>query len=330
MDIEKVVLKLQSQGMIRPNRIVGQYYTMCCPFHNNGNEKKPSAGIRLSEEYRNGQMYPAGFFHCFSCRKALILQDFIKELLIIHDISTPVEMWMEQNIDGFNPNVEFEYLVPRDMMKALNDKFAIQDLKAKTSTDQVYIDESELSQYRFTVQYMYDRKLTDSVIELFDVGYDANFIPYGRKKPVPSVTFPVRDTSGRTLFICRRSIEGKAFYLPKGVEKPLYGLYELPKGCKSAIIAESCFNVLTSYVYGYPCVGLLGTGTPYQIQQLKSLGVNEFVIATDPDDAGDKGAAKLKRELKQVAMVRRMNLPEGKDLNDLTKEEFDICYRNRL
>lgn len=330
MDIERVVEKLADRGMIRPNRIIGQYYSMCCPFHNNGNEKKPSSGIRLTEEYKNGQLYPAGLWHCFSCRRAYKLEDFIAELLKIHDISTPVEMWMEENIEGYNPNTEFEYLMPKDMMKSLTDKFAVSQMKQMTQKAQSYVSEEELSKYRFTVKYMYDRKLTDLIIDLFDVGFDANFIPYGRKKRIPCITFPVRDRSGNTLFICRRSVEGKAFYLPKDVEKPVYGLYELPKDCKSVVIAESCFNVLTSYVYGYPAVGLLGTGTPNQIKQLKSLGVSEFVVATDPDDAGDKGAAKLKRELKNVGMVRRMYLPEGKDINDLTKEEFEECYQSRL
>ena len=75
---------------------------------------------------------------------------------------------------------------------------------------------------------------------------------------------------------------------------------------------------------------MLGTGTPYQMQQLRELGVSDFVICTDGDEAGHKSANRIKRALSQVAMVWTIPMPEGKDLNDLSsKEEFDELYRRR-
>ena len=106
--------------------------------------------------------------------------------------------------------------------------------------------------------------------------------------------------------------------------KPVYGLYELPKGCKSVIVCESAFNALTCWVYGKPAVALFGTGNSYQIQQLKELGVNEFILAFDPDEAGKRATAKLKKALHSIAIVWSFEgIPEGKDINDLTKKEFD-------
>ena len=129
------------------------------------------------------------------------------------------------------------------------------------------------------------------------------------------------------MFFCRRSIAGKFFNYPTGVTKPVYGLYELPDNCKSVIVCESCFNALTCWVYGKPAVALLGTGNSYQIQQLKELGVNEFVLAFDPDEAGRKATEKLKCALHSVAIVwSYANIPAGKDINDLTKDEFDNLY----
>lgn len=332
MDINIVIDKLAEQGMLRPNRKIGDYYSCYCPFHNDGNERKPSSGILLHDQYRNGQMYPAGWFNCFTCHHSYQLPDFISELLKIHSIHQTGKAWLEENIEGYNHEVEFEPLIPEDMMNGVNNAFAIMSIKDKMKTEKPsYISEQELAKYRFTVDYMYSRKLTDEVIEKFDVGFDANFLPTGRKKKIPCVTFPVRDVNGNTLFICRRSVEGKAFYLPSKVEKSVYGLYELPRGCESVIIAESCFNVLTCYVYGYPAVGLLGTGTPRQIAQLKRLGVKEFVLGMDPDEAGDSACRRLKNALKDVALVRRMvDIPIGKDINDLSKEEFVNIYNNRI
>ena len=109
----------------------------------------------------------------------------------------------------------------------------------------------------------------------------------------------------------------------------MYGIYELPKDCKSVVVCESCFNALTSWRYGRPAVALLGTGNPYQIQQLKQLGVREFILALDPDDAGQRGTEKLKKALRSVAIVYTVSgIPAGKDLNDLTEEEYNQLQLN--
>ena len=51
----------------------------------------------------------------------------------------------------------------------------------------------------------------------------------------------------------------------------------------------------------------------------------------DPDEAGDSACRRLKNALKDVAIVRRMiDIPIGKDINDLSKEEFVNIYNNRI
>ena len=203
------------------------------------------------------------------------------------------------------------------------------NLKLRLGIKQQYVPEEELAQYRYTVPYMYQRKLTNEVIEKYDIGFDGKYIPEGRSKPLPCVTFPVHDMQGRTLFICRRSIEGKFFFLPKDQEKSIFGLYELPPNCKEVIICESVFNALTCVVYGHPAVALFGTGTSHEIDQLRKLGCPSYVICLDNDEAGRKGTEKLKKALSGSSMVWVMTVPEGKDANDLTLDEFIECYNNR-
>lgn len=326
VDVEVILEKLQSFGFIRIHKQVGNYMQIYCPFHSDGNERKPSCGVLLHEEYKNGRKYPQGWTHCFTCGYAETLPDMITDLLKLKSISQTGIDWLVQNIPGFVPDFEseFEALIPDTLMSTLNDKYAVKYLQSLTQPKPEYVSETELASYRFTVPYMYERKLTDEIIEKFDVGYDANWVAPGRTKPTPCITFPVRDKDGHTLFFCRRSIQGKFFNYPTGVTKPVYGLYELPIGCKSVIICESCFNALTCWVYGRPAVALLGTGNSYQIQQLKELGVQEFILAFDPDEAGQRATAKLKRALKSVAIVWSfVGIPAGKDINNLSKEEFD-------
>lgn len=325
IDMYEVIDKLEAQNYIRVHKQVGNYMQIYCPFHNDGNERKPSCGILLHEEVRGGQIYPAGLFHCFTCHYAKSLVEAIEDLLKIHGVNQSGLMWLTQNITNFEAETdEFDALIPTELMDSINSKYTIDCIKKMSETQQTYISEAELSKYRYTVPYMYERKLTDELIEKYDIGYDANWIPPGRKKPIPCITFPVRDSTGRTLFFCRRSIEGKLFNYPAGVTKPLYGIYELPDGCKSVVVCESCFNALTSTKYGRPAVATLGTGNALQIQQLKSLGVQEYILAFDPDEAGKKATEKFKRALSKIAIVWVLTgIPEGKDINDLTLEEFN-------
>ena len=325
VDVEVVVDKLEAFGLIRTARITGNYQQIYCPFHSDGQEHKPSCGILLKEEYRNGRHYPAGWTHCFTCGYAEPLPKMVSDLLERRSILQTGLEWLNENIPGFEADeAEFESLIPTELMDSVTAQYAVSFLQSKLAPARPYVSEAELASYRYTVPKMYERKLTDEIIEKFDVGVDMKFVAPGRKRPTPCITFPVRDETGQTLFLCRRSIEGKFFNYPEGVTKPVYGLYELPPGLKSVIICESCFNALTCWVYGRPAVALLGTGNAYQIQQLKQLGVQEFILGFDPDDAGRRADAKLRRALSSSAIVWSfVGIPPGMDLNDLTKEQFD-------
>ena len=329
-DIETALTYMESNNLIRLGRSTSKWQQLYCPFHNDGQERKPSCGCLLEEETKNGVTYHAGFFNCFACGAKYDLGQGIREILKLKGTSLTAHPVLAKYVNDIILNDETHSLIPSELMTSMMDKYATEDVRSVIlSQKKTYVSEEELASYRYTVPYMYERKLTDAVIEKYDVGYDANFVPPGRKKPLPCVTFPVRDITGRTLFFCRRSIKGKFFNYPEGVEKPVYGLYELPKNCKEVIICESVFNALTAVVYGRPAVALLGTGNQLQISQLKRLGVNSFVICLDPDEAGRKGTEKLKKALSSVAFVWVMHVPEGKDANDLTYEEFENCYNNK-
>lgn len=331
MEVESILQKLESMGLLRLSRPVGDYYQIYCPIHSGGQEKKPSCGVLLHDQYKGNKRTPAGFTHCFSCGLAKPLPDVITQILKNKGISQSGLDWLKENVPGFEAeNVEFDYLIPQELAQSIESKYTIDYINAqllKQTGD--YVTEEELASYRLTVPYMYQRGLTDEIIEKYDIGYDANFIPEGRKKPLPCITFPVKDADGNVLFLCRRSVEGKFFHYPRGVEKSLYGMYELPQGVTSVLVCESCFNALKAISWGYNAVALLGTGTSYEITQLKRLGVQEFVLCLDGDDAGQRGMEKLKKALSSVALVWTIKMPPDKDVNDCTQEEFEKFYASR-
>ena len=279
-----------------------------CPIHNGGQERKPSCGI--STVNKSGT--PSGTVHCFTCGYTANLEQMVSHCFGHDDDGVFGREWLAKNF----------LTVSVENRKDLGLDYSRENLRGCKK----YVDEQELERYRYYHPYMYKRKLTDEVIEQFDVGYDADFqlkSKNGRISHYRCVTFPVRDISGGTLFIARRSVDTKFFHYPEGVSKPVYGLYELPTNCSEVIVCESIFNALTCYVYGRPAVAMLGLGTDEQYNQLKRLPCRKIITAFDPDEAGGHATQRLKRALGSCKLVTTLVIPKGKDVNDLSKEEFE-------
>jgi hypothetical protein len=117
--------------------------------------------------------------------------------------------------------------------------------------NQTFIYDKELEQYRYYHPYMYARKLTNEIIEKFDIGYDDKN---------QCLVFPILNENGNCLFLARRSVNYKYFNYPNSAIKPLYGLYQLkkyaPKDLTEIIVCESMINCLTVWVYGKYAIAL--------------------------------------------------------------------------
>ena len=329
-----VLHELQSQlalnGIRRFGRFVptNTHIQFCCPFHNDGQESNPSCGITTEDiKYSDGRTVSAGTVHCFACGYVSSLEVMISRLFGKEDGGIFGSNWLRKNF----LTIEYEERPELDLDMDRHKKKSNQ-----SKQEQKFISEEELDSYRYFHPYMYKRKLTDDVIELFDVGYDKDFelksSKTGNVTHYRCITFPVRDEYGNTLFIARRSVDTKFFHYPQGVQKPVYGLYELkqlPEFPQDIIICESIINCLTCYVYGRPAVALNGTGTPFQYEQLRKLPCRHYILGLDPDSAGDKGRAKLQAALGNDKIITQLILPrdkktnKGKDINDLTREEFE-------
>ena len=183
-----------------------------------------------------------------------------------------------------------------------------------------FVTEEELDEYRWTHPYWAKRGITDDrIIELFDLGFD---------KKTNCITFPVRDEQGNCLFVARRNVHTKWFNYPQGVEKPLYGLYELhqlEKFPDEVYICESMIDALTIWCYNKYAVALNGLGNELSIAQINKLPCRKVILATDKDDAGKKARIRLRKELnnKIVTELDYRTYPDhAKDMNDMTREEF--------
>lgn len=308
-ELSDIISELQSQLALNQIHLLqktidsGADIMVCCPYHKDGQERKPSAGIRKSD----------GLFHCLACGEIHSLQEMISHCFgYTNDLVGSFGWkWLTKNF--LMLEVEDRALIPLNLSRnRRKDKTNINTLPTAK-----IVTESELERFRYYHPYMYKRKLTDEVIEMFDIGYD---------KQTDCITFPVRDISGNCLFVARRSVKGKYFSYPKDVEKPLYGIFELYQSCEiekeDIIVCESMLDALTCYVYGKYALALNGTGTAVQFEQLRKLPCRKLIIATDNDSAGMRARQRIKRNVKNKILTQYVFPKDKKDINELTKEEF--------
>lgn len=180
--------------------------------------------------------------------------------------------------------------------------------------EQNYLDESILNEFDYYHPYMWKRKLTKDVVDKFHIGYD---------KKHRSITFPVWDDKGNLVMITERSVLSKHFFIPNGVQKPVYLLNFIKKeNIKTVMVVESQLNALTAWSYGIPAVALFGTGSSYQYDILKKSGIRSYILCFDGDEAGRKGAKRFMQNMKKNVFITDMEMPLGKDVNDMEKDEF--------
>lgn len=325
--LKQQVFEKTGRVLFAKYRLRNDELQVCCPFHKNGQERRPSATISLKDKKgENGRKIEAGTFHCFACGETCDITRMISHCLGYTDdlFGLKGRQWLLEN---FTRAFELS-------------SFSLPELQIKSITkkNSSYISEDELDSYRFVHPYMYKRGLDDELIDIFDVGYDPNFVlknkNNGKETNIPSITFPVRDIDGNVLFIARRSIKGKIFHYPQDAVKPIYGIYELfqywdigkidngeYKILDELYVVESIFNCITCWKYHVPAVALLGTGTPQQIKTIERLPVKKYILGHDPDEAGDRGIDRFIKNCYKTN-IEVMDIPQGKDINDLTEEEF--------
>lgn len=263
-----------------------------CPFHADGKERTPSCEILIEDK----EDTKAGTVYCFGCGYKASFLKFVADCL---DISyRNAANWI---LDNSTYSLLDTY---RDIKLIDIDELFGKKPEVKT------VSEEELASYRYYHPYMTQRKLTDEVIQKFDVGYD---------KELDALTFPVY-VKGKCLFVAKRRVSFKRFDMPTMKNKPIYGL-DYVKG-KTVIVCESIINALTCYAYGREAIALFGTGSDNNYKELANTDIRHFILMFDGDNAGRAGAERFKKHIHN-AFVTDIIMPQGKDVNDLTKEEFD-------
>ena len=289
--LKKVKLSIHS-NKLKDMKSNGDNLIVSCPFHKNGLENHASCNVFAN---KSGSI-PVGTYHCFSCGAKGSLPEFINACF--DESGDFGKNWL---IDNF--------------AEAFIESINIDNSISKNIDKKNYLNSDILDNYKYFHPYMFKRKLTEDIIRKFSIGYD---------EKTDCIVFPVWDDKDNLLFLTRRSVNIKFFKIDSDVEKPVYLLNFIKKeNIKEVIICESQINALTAWTWGYPAVALFGTGTKYQYDILKKSGIKHYILCLDGDDAGYNGTRKLIKNLPKDSIIDVKKMIKGKDINDLTKEEFD-------
>lgn len=315
-DVTDIINELRAQLVINQIPLLNHIkdtpdnVMVSCIYHKGGQERKPSAGIKKSD----------GTYHCFACGEVHSLPEVVSNCF-----------GHEGEIFGWNWLLKNFLTISVENRKEIQIDVSRNHTSNNMCVTESYVSEEELDTYRYYHPYMYKRKLTDEIIEIFDIGYDKN---------TNCITFPVRDIFGNTLFIARRNVATKFFNYPQGVDKPVYGLYELYRiarqefHCidthiiydfpKEIIICESMIDALTCWVYGKYAVALNGLGNELQFKQLNDMPCRKFILATDMDEAGQKARARIKYNIRNKIITEYVwDVKKAKDINDMDLDMFN-------
>lgn len=312
--LEDILTELKSQlvinniPMMQTMKDSGTDIMVCCPYHNYGQERRPSAGIKKAD----------GTFHCFACHEVHTLPEVIS-----HCFGYTNDMFGKQGFKWIMKNfatVQVEDRKDVEIDLERNHSTHKNSVLGNSSDNKLNrISEEELDSYRYYHQYWKKRGITDEdIIELFDLGYDVK---------TDCITFPVRDIKGNCLFVARRNVNTKYFNYPSGAEKPLYGLYELIQRKitnmpDELFITESMIDCILLWQAGHYAVALNGLGNELQFHQLHYLHTRKLILATDNDTAGQKAREKIRQRITNKLITEIMFPTNRKDIGECTAEEI--------
>lgn len=319
-DLETILFELRNQLsannvlLLQKMKPTSTHVMVQCPYHNNGMERRPSAGIRKED----------GMFHCFACGEVHSLQEVISYCFGYTDdiVGKFGWQWLLKNFATIKTEERKD--VELDFKRTDRDSSMVRNLCGSDTVDsgsndnlRQNVSESELVKYRYTHPYILKRGISEKIVELFDVGWDAK---------TNCITFPNLDKYGNCLFVAKRSVKQKFFQYPKGVQKELYGiyqLYQLDPFPSEVYVCESMIDCLYLWTFDIPACAMNGLGNEIQFKQLRELPCRQLILATDADEAGQAARKRIRMNMQNMKIIKEVVLPKGrKDINDCSAVEI--------
>lgn len=294
--INQVKLECSAKDIFHDMKPKADYIMVTCPYHKGGHEQHPSCSIYTS--YDSSSIMP-GTLHCLTCGASKQIWQWVGYCFEKDD-----QFGKDWLIDRFG---DF-YLI--------NDSFSIdEEIKLTNNySKSIILSNDILDNFAYYHPYLLNRKISFDIAKKYNVGWDSQS---------NDITFPIWDKQGNLVGINRRNVTKKIYKLAENINKEIYLLnFILKDNVDNVWVTESQINALDLETKGFRAIALLGTGCKYQYEILKKSGIRQYTLALDGDLAGRKGIKRFIENMPNDIIISVVDLPNGKDINDLTDEEF--------
>jgi DNA primase len=181
--------------------------------------------------------------------------------------------------------------------------------------------------------YLAFRGINPEIAERFGVGYFG-----GKGLMAGRVVIPIHNQRGRLVAYAGRAIDiGEPRYkLPVGYHKSLE-LFNLHRARgernteRRVVLVEGFFDCIKVAAAGFACVALMGNSMSEAQEHLLGQHFDKICLLMDGDAAGQEAAETIAQRLTSRLYVEVINLPEGKQPDQLGSDEIrSLMEKQRL
>jgi DNA primase len=258
-------------------------------------------------------------FHCFSCQAKGNVLDLVAamERCSLRDAALKVRDWF--SISG---------PLPETAKPATSTQLAKAEIGERGELNKPLNFQLQGIDYRHL--YLAGRGIDPETAEYFGVG----FFP-GKGSMHGRIVIPIDNERGELVAYAGRSIDGSEpkYKLPAGFKKNQV-LYNLVRAAEETdghvILVEGFFDCIRVTQAGYPCVALMGCSMSEGQENQLAAHFRRVIVILDGDEAGQRAAAEIAGRLVRKTWVRVVELPDGKQPDELGPEDLQRLLEGEI
>jgi len=182
--------------------------------------------------------------------------------------------------------------------------------------------EFQLKRVDMSHEYFKHRGIKQDTAEYFGTGHF-----HGRGSMSGRVVIPIHNEAGELIAYAGRSIDDSEpkYKVPAGFRKSLvlFNLHRAENAQNRGVVVEGFFDAMKVHQAGFlHVVALMGCEMSEHQEALLVECFDEVVIMLDNDKAGNYAATQIVARLMDKVFVRVVNVPEGKQPDQLSSEEI--------
>ena len=254
-------------------------------------------------------------FHCFSCQAKGNVLDLVAaiEKCSVRDAALKLKDWFPASASSSTP--------APDGKPVADSRLAKEEVGERGEPNKPL--GFQLKGIDFAHPYLAQRGIDPETAEYFGVGFFS-----GKGSMSGRIVIPIENEKGELVAYAGRSVDGSEpkYKLPAGFKKSpvLYNLGRVLEedSTGTVVLVEGFFDCMKVVLAEHVCVALMGCSLSGDQEEQLAAHFRQVVVMLDGDEAGRKAAGEIAGRLAHRVWVRVVDLPEGKQPDQLSTAEL--------